>query len=397
MILRRLPGLCYHLILQVSAFFGHIKAQSWLNAREQKLPEGPTDLLIHVASLGEYWMIAPLIKQWHLEGKRIVVSLFSPSGQGIQADCPCPVCYLPADRSSQLNPFLDQLQPQAMLFVKYDLWPVLCGLLLKRQIPYGLAFAHSPQGHWWLHPMNVINRPALIGLSFCSQQQPSGQAAWNHAGLPESVLTGDGRFDSVKERLRAWQPIEGIEEFIQGRKVLILGSSWPEDEALILPLIHRFPHIAFILAPHDVSRASSINHALPTTALMWSSWSTSSLQARQDAKLLLVDTMGDLFTFYGHANMAMIGGGFKQGLHNVLEAMVHGLPTCFGPETDGHWEADKAIQSGHANTVSNSDELKQWINDCLQKTSPAKQIKGFIDQHAGANTKVKHLVEDQLF
>ena len=245
--------------------------------------------------------------------------------------------------------------------------------------------------------MNVINRPALIGLSFCSQQQPSGQAAWNHAGLPESVLTGDGRFDSVKERLRAWQPIEGIEEFIQGRKVLILGSSWPEDEALILPLIHRFPHIAFILAPHDVSRASSINQALPTTALMWSSWSTSSLQARQDAKLLLVDTMGDLFTFYGHANMAMIGGGFKQGLHNVLEAMVHGLPTCFGPETDGHWEADKAIQSGHANTVSNSDELKQWINDCLQKTSPAKQIKGFIDQHAGANTKVKHLVEDQLF
>ena len=130
---------------------------------------------------------------------------------------------------------------------------------------------------------------------------------------------------------------------------------------------------------------------------MWSSWSTSSLQEKQDSKLLLVDTMGELFTFYGHANMAMIGGGFKQGLHNVLEAMVHGLPTCFGPETDGHWEADKAIQSGHANTVSNSDELKQWIDDCLQKTSPAKQIKGFIDQQAGANTKVKHLVEDQLF
>ena len=68
---------------------------------------------------------------------------------------------------------------------------------------------------------------------------------------------------------------------------------------------------------------------------MWSSWSTSSLQEKQDSKLLLVDTMGELSPSMGTANMAMIGGGFKQGLHNVLEAMVHGLPTCFGPETDG--------------------------------------------------------------
>lgn len=397
MILRRLPGLCYHLIVQVAAFFGHVKAQSWLNARQQKLPEGPIDLLIHVASLGEYWMIAPLIKQWHSAGKRIVVSLFSPSGQGIQADCPCPVCYLPADRPSQLNPFLDQLQPQAMLFVKYDLWPVLCDLLAKRQIPYGLAFAHSPQGHGWLHPWNVINRPALQGLSFCGQQQTRGQSAWNQAGLPESVVTGDGRFDSVKERLCSWQGIEGIEDFIQGRKVMILGSSWPQDEALLIPLIHRFPHIAFILAPHDVSRASSINQALPTTALMWSNWSTSSLQARQNAKLLLVDSMGDLFTFYGHANMAMVGGGFKQGLHNVLEALVHGLPTCFGPNTGSHWEADKAMESGHATTVSTQDELKQWIDACLQTDAPSRHIKAFIDQHAGAHARVKQLVEDQLF
>ena len=81
------------------------------------------------------------------------------------------------------------------------------------------------------------------GLSFCSQQQPSGQAAWNHAGLPESVLTGDGRFDSVKERLRTWQPIEGIEDFhprqkgvdswqlLAGRRGtdLALDSSFPSN------------------------------------------------------------------------------------------------------------------------------------------------------------------------
>jgi 3-deoxy-D-manno-octulosonic-acid transferase len=318
-------------------------------------------------------MLEPLVRSLAGSGKRVLVTFFSPSGMrgwvryaapdGVEA------CLVPPDFNPYVRRFIDRVQPKALLVLQTDLWPTLVSECLRRGVPYGVAFAHVPPGHRWWSLTGILDRLLLRRARFVGLQHASGLAPAQKAGLQALVL-GDGRFDAAAARIaRGEGPLPGWERFSDLRPVLVVGSSWPEDEAIWLPLLMRRTHWKFVFAPHDPARADELIGRLPVPALRSSAWNTYLDAALEEARVLVVDQIGHLFGLYGGAQAAFVGGGFKQGLHNVIEPLAWGLPVAFGPSLGRHWEAQDALRDGVAEAVASPDQALAWL--VRNETTPA--------------------------
>ena len=368
-----LQGLVFGATSHAAALGGHRAARDWWTGRLVSPPEGPFDLWIHGASWGEFWMLEPLVRSLAGSGKRVLVTFFSPSGMrgwvryaapdGVEA------CLVPPDFNPYVRRFVDRVQPKALLVLQTDLWPTLVSECLRRGVPYGVAFAHVPPGHRWWSLTGILDRLLLRRARFVGLQHASGLAPAQKAGLQALVL-GDGRFDAAAARIaRGEGPLPGWERFSDLRPVLVVGSSWPEDEAIWLPLLMRRTHWKFVFAPHDPARADELIGRLPAPALRSSAWNTYLDAALEEARVLVVDQIGQLFGLYGGAQAAFVGGGFKQGLHNVIEPLAWGLPVAFGPSLGRHWEAQDALRDGVAEAVASPDQALAWLD--RNETTPA--------------------------
>ncbi len=368
-----LQGLVFGAASHAAALGGHRAARDWWTGRLVSPPEGPFDLWIHGASWGEFWMLEPLVRSLAGSGKRVLVTFFSPSGMrgwvryaapdGVEA------CLVPPDFNPYVRRFVDRVQPKALLVLQTDLWPTLVSECLRRGVPYGVAFAHVPPGHRWWSLTGILDRLLLRRARFVGLQHASGLAPAQKAGLQALVL-GDGRFDAAAARIaRGEGPLPGWERFSDLRPVLVVGSSWPEDEAIWLPLLMRRTHWKFVFAPHDPARADELIGRLPVPALRSSAWNTYLDAALEEARVLVVDQIGHLFGLYGGAQAAFVGGGFKQGLHNVIEPLAWGLPVAFGPSLGRHWEAQDALRDGVAEAVASPDQALAWLD--RNETTPA--------------------------
>ena len=361
-----LPGLVFGAASHVAALFGHRAARAWWTGRLVPPPEGPFDLWIHGASWGEFWMLEPLVRQWTASGQRVLITFFSPSGMRGWSRYAAPdgavAALAPPDFNPYVRRFVDRVQPRALLVLQTDLWPSMLHAVHQRGIPYGIAFAHVPPGHRWWTPLGRTDRKLLRNAQFVGLQHPSGLEPALRAGLRAEVF-GDGRFDAAAARIaRGEGPLPHWDEFHDRRPVLVLGSCWAEDEALWLPVIMRRTHWKFVFAPHDPTRAEELIGRLPQPALRSSAWPETSAAERENTRLLVVDQIGVLFGLYGGAQAAFVGGGFGQGLHNIIEPLAWGLPVAFGPQTGRHWEADDALRDGVAEKIDSLEAALRWLD-----------------------------------
>ena len=155
-------------------------------------------------------------------------------------------------------------------------------------------------------------------------------------------MSNDLRYDRAIQLKTKIHEIPTIEAFAQNQPTLILGSSWPEEEYIALQYLTSFnANIKAIIAPHDVSPSNierlqheyrELNPKLFTDSDDFS-----------DARVLILNNIGHLSNAYQYATVAFVGGAFGKGLHNVLEAAVHGLPIFTGANIDKFPEA-KALQ-----------------------------------------------------
>ena len=385
-----LPGALYGAALRGASMAGHKKAQSMLTQRrDQAIPEGPFDLWVHAASLGEYLMAQPLIQRAHQANLRVLVTFFSPSGADIARRNESYFAFVPLDRLQDVAHFLARTQPRQALFMKYDLWPGTTAMLRKHHIPYAVAFAQVKPGAAKLWPWNPWERPSWSGASHVFHQTEESLALWTQAGYRNGFLAGDGRFDKVGQRPAP----EGLEVFTDHRPVLVVGSSWQKEEALLLPLLMRFPELKVILAPHDVSRVDSLDSQLPVPRVRWSKFESYASESQAEARVLLVDSLGDLPALYACGHLALVGGAFGPGLHNILEPLVHGLPVVCGPKVQGHWEAsDSEAPVTILPMDATPETLATWIKIRLEnpplRFKEAEQAKIFIAKHRGASQRV---------
>jgi len=327
-------------------------------------PDRPT-LWMHVASLGEYEQGLPILEGLRKAHPRhqVLLTFFSPSGYEVKKDSPLAevVAYLPMDSLANCRRFLDLVDPRLAIFIKYEIWPNYLSELKKRGVPTLLASARFTKRQLFFKPYGGFMRKSLRAFDHFFVQDENSMALLQHLGLGNVTLGGDSRFDRVLEIAGTDNRLDFMEAFKKGCFTLVAGSSWPRDEALLIPYINAAASdMKFVIAPHEIKgeHIAKIQEALDRGALRYSE-----LDGRDpgDYQVLILDTIGLLNKVYSYGEVAYVGGGFATGLHNTLEPAVHGIPVIIGPQFGDFPEAVDLVDLGGLFPVTDLDGFQRTL------------------------------------
>ncbi|MCF8230906.1 MAG: 3-deoxy-D-manno-octulosonic acid transferase [Bacteroidales bacterium] len=364
----------YNALIRIAALSGNKKAKQWIGGRKKifstirPLTKKTKTAWFHCASLGEFEQGRPVIEAFRQEhpNHKIVLTFFSPSGYTIRknynhADY---VYYLPSDTLGNARRFTEMIKPDIAFFIKYEFWFNYLNELKKSNIPtYLVSGIFRKNQHFFKWYGTWFRKQLKTFDKFFVQDKPSHKLI--ESLFPgKSIITGDTRFDRVAAIARQARAFPDIARFKNRHTVLLAGSSWPEDEEVFLPYVLdavKTQGIKLIIAPHEVheQRINRLIKKMPSEAIRYS-------QADMDfsdKKILVIDSIGLLSHLYQYGDMAYIGGGFGEGIHNTLEAAAFGLPVMFGPNYHKFREAKELIQHQAAFPVKNSDEFSQLFSN----------------------------------
>jgi 3-deoxy-D-manno-octulosonic-acid transferase len=214
--------------------------------------------------------------------------------------------------------------------------------------------------------------------------------------INNATVAGDTRFDRVSEIAENFKLIAEIEKFCVSSKILVAGSTWPDDEKIIKDAIVNFPDLKLILTPHEIheEHINQLKSIFPNTIL----YSQLAAQSSQLATCLIIDNIGMLSRLYHYATITYIGGGFNKGIHNTLEAAVYGKPVLFGPNYKKFKEAIGLIDAGGGFCINSSAEfsalLQKFIGNKNELELSSKNSFDFVKQNKGATKKILHYIEE---
>lgn len=383
-----------------------LSAKKWIRLRSQALQLEPTvqrPVWFH-ASSGEIEYCKSVIRLLKQQNPKtsIVVTYSSASAEklfhniGSDVDQFIPLCW---DTPTATRELIRQLNPQALIFSRTDFWPELIRQAEKAQIPLA-AIAVNPQPG---SLKNFLYRQLLghFKLISCISADAVTQMKTQ---LPHVRIQSDGdtRFDQVFFRLSQPSRVE----ILKTSSLLVLGSTWPEDENFWLPLIPGLvsENIQIVLSPHDVKRDNikRIGKLLDQMDINFSTLSShhdsaqSPIQIAQMTSVLLVDEVGFLADFYRFADLAFVGGSFKEKVHSVMEPLCCGLHVLVGPEYTNNPEAVRymgrfvhAIDADLANS-----EQQQMITDLL--IADRQKIITEMSQNKEASLRVISALKDTI-
>lgn len=375
-------------------------------------PEHHPLILVHAASMGEFEQARPVLRLLRREmpACRLCLSLFSPSAYEHlaarhEADF---VTYLPFDSRANVRRFLDLLQPAAILVARHDIWPNLLWEARARGIFTVLFAASIHDGSLRQKPLvrqfnrNVFRSfDAVCTISEAAQRRMQ-PILDSHPGVH---VYGDPRFDQVAFRARE-KPLAELlpSAVLDWRVVMVAGSTWPEDEAQVLPAFaayqRRQPEAKLIVVPHEPSADHVVGVEARCRELHLSPVRLSEFNESAGAHVLIIDRIGMLANLYGAGEIAFVGGGFGPGVHSVLEPAAHGCAVLFGPHMRNSAEAIDMVEEGCGAIVTSADEvlarLLQWLHEPGLRERLAEATRAFVAQRTGASERIVDLVVKQL-
>lgn len=363
-----------------------------------RTPDSPL-IWFHCASLGEFEQGRPLMEKLKLQRPevKILLTFFSPSGYEIRknysgADF---IFYLPMDTRSNAKKFIEIANPQKVFFVKYEFWFNYLSELKNKNIPTFLVSGIFREDHHFFKSTGAWFRKQLSSFSHFFLQDEKSVKLLNSIGYTNATLCGDTRFDRVFEVAKSVKQIDLVKLFVEDKKVMIVGSSWLEDEKIISDFRFQISGFKLIIAPHEIDEKHlvaietqfKINNQ-QSTILRYSLANESNIK---ESKILIIDNIGMLSSLYQYGTIAFIGGGFGKGIHNILEAATFGLPVIFGPNYQKFTEAKELIKLGGAfsiNDVSEFEKTMSLLSD-EQVLKTASQIsRMYVQGRVGATEKI---------
>lgn len=366
----------------------------------EKIDRNASYIWFHAASLGEFEQGRPLmekIKAEHPEYK-ILLTFFSPSGYEVRknyngADV---ICYLPFDTPYRVRKFLNLARPSIAVFIKYEFWGNYLKELKKRGTPVYIISAIFRPDQLFFQWYGKSYRKMLYAFTHLFVQDERSRKLLEDFGIGNVSVTGDTRFDRVLDIHRQAREIEIVEKFVSGAKdkrpvVLVAGSSWPQDEEILIPYFHAHPEMKLIIAPHEIHREHlvSIESMLKRPSVRLSEAHEEELSTMD---CLIIDSFGLLSSIYRYGQIAYIGGGFGAGIHNTLEAAVYGIPVLFGPKYHKFKEAKDLIAVGGGFSVADATAFRTRMDRLLadekELETVGKAAGDFVFQHAGATEKI---------
>ncbi|MBU1677183.1 hypothetical protein KKA85_15560, partial [bacterium] len=285
---------------------------------------------LHATSVGEYEQALPIVRRLRAAGEGpIAVTHFSPSGRDYALAHPCADYhdYLPLDHPAAMTSLVNAWRPRALVFVKYDCWPALVRAAEEGGVPVmllsGALPARSIRQRGPLRPFfrAVFDRFAHLGVG--SEADRRRFVAGMGVSAPVSV-TGDTRAEQVLGRFAASRDSDLAAALRSwGERRLILGSTWPRDEALWWPVLPRLlqadPGLNVVLVPHEPQpdRLAAIERTCRARGLRAQRLGEWEMARRRDGgtRCLLVDRVGVLAEIYRAGHVAYVGGSFTTGVH----------------------------------------------------------------------------------
>ena len=375
--------------------------KSVINTLKNTLEKGDKTVWFHCASLGEYEQGVPIIKKTKEEfpDYKIIVSFFSPSGFEVKknntlADC---TVYLPLDTPKNAKNFIDLVQPSVAIFIKYEFWPNYLFELKKKSIPTILVSGLFRKDQVFFKFYGGFMRRTLNSFSHFFVQDQLSKSLLEQIKFEAVTVSGDTRFDRVNDQLSMNNELDFMNLFKQDLFCLVCGSTWPEDESILIHHINNFSNnTKFIIAPHEVTkkRVENIKKKLKVKTVLYSERGTTNIS---DCQVLIIDTIGLLTKIYNYANVAYIGGGMGEtGLHNILEAATFGVPIIIGKNYTHFPEAKKLKELNGLFSVATPQEFTHVFNQLKTDTSFCQKTgvisKNFILNNRGAtNTVLNYL------
>ena len=374
---------------------------SSLESIEEKIKPNDKSIWFHVASLGEFEQIKPIVETLKSENDnlKILISFFSPSGfkSSLNYNIVERV-YLPLDTKKNAKNFINKINPNVAVFVKNDIWTNYLIELKKKEIPiysisskfYKSQFYFQSYGKWFL------NKLKLIDYFFVQDNNSKDLLNLNH--INNVSITGDTRIDRVKEISKQEKKFDSIEKFINNDICFIAGSSWEADNDIFLNSILDSNNIKTIIAPHNVI-ASDIENLEKKTQSLSVRYSRIDQDLDSSKKILIIDSIGSLKHLYKFADIAYIGGGMgDSGLHNILEAAVFAIPVIIGKNYKGFAEAEKLVKLGGVKSVNSKIEFDDIFNNLISdKTDRIKMgeinKKYIYSNSGGSKTIIKALTK----
>jgi len=392
----------YLILILISSFFNK-KAKKWLQGRrETNVIHCNSSFWFHFASLGEFEQGRPVLeklRQLH-PNQIIVITFFSPSGYEVRKNTPLAnyVYYLSLDSAKNARQFIDNINPTLAVFTKYEYWYHYFNELNKRRIPlYVISGIFRPRQvffKWY----GGLHRKILTFVTLFFVQDAESEALLKTIGITHVTVSGDTRFDRVWENSQAPKQIAVVEQFKAGNPIFMAGSTWPQDEELIISLVKQYPEWKFIFAPHEISehKIQALLKLLPQDkAIRFSEINETTKLANYQS--LIIDNIGMLSSLYQYGDIAFIGGGFGAGIHNILEAAAFGLPVIFGPRYQKFKEARDVVEKQLGFSVMNEEELKAvadiLIPDKAYRDEVGAEIKAYVKANTGATQKFLEVIK----
>lgn len=416
----------YRFFIRLSAMAGHAKARGWIAMRtggldalqdaESRLASEQQWMWFHCASVGEYEQARPVMEAWRAQhpDDALLLTFYSPSGWTAFAKRQPPwwqptdhVAALPLDVPQAVRAFLSAAGGPArlrgLLFAKYDVWPVLVHALQEMNVPVGLFAGHVLPGRWPFQWGGTYQRSAWRTFRGLWVQNEESVRTLANFGIAAEVA-GDPRFDRVLQAVSEHEPDSELVAWIAGRPCAVIGSAWEAEVASALEAWE--PGVCMIVVPHEWSAASiqaqserwRSKGAVP---LVWSEHRTAVARAAlPSGDVLLVDAMGELLDLYAVADVAVVGGGFGQGVHNTLEPAAHGAGVLVGPRVGRFAEVAALEAAGALRVCSTTRELSEAIASALadreRNEASGLAARAFSLQHAGAGQRIAQGWSDAL-
>jgi 3-deoxy-D-manno-octulosonic-acid transferase len=380
--------------LRIASLFNP-KAKLWVKGRTHLFRELPNVedkkvIWFHCASLGEFDQGLPLMNKIKENDPSVflIVTFFSPSGmqhyqkRSHKADH---VCYIPLDTPSKAKKLIKAIQPESAFFIKYEFWTnhILACKNNGTKI-YNVSGIFRQNQHFFKSSGGFFRKTLRLFDWFFVQNEES-LSLLNSIGIKQVSISGDSRFDKVCQNKANLEKNTAISKFCRDEIVFIIGSSWPKDEEVLLPIINQLK-CKVIIAPHNIDE----RHVKGITSKLEGSFVLYSDETSIDNQdVLILDTIGHLSSAYAFGSAAYVGGGFSGSLHNILEPAVFGMGVIYGPKHSRFPEGRQFIENGFGFEVRTSEELKSTIEAILlDKETIDDKAADFVQKNIGASDKI---------
>ncbi len=384
------------------------RIETQLQKRDTQMPL----IWFHVASAGEYLQALPVMQRLMNNGYQCALTVTSVSGirwvNKQRANYPNLILadYFPLDSKHNVDKLIGLIKPNAMVFVKFDLWPNLIWQASKKLIPLFLISAtlHEKSKRVTSAVARSFYQSVYASLDQIfavtkTDEQRFLEACPSHHGIS---IAGDTRFDSVLDRREQISPPK-LPDYVKDKTVLVLGSIWPADEQHIFPSILQaldtFPDLLVIAAPHETDQDHL--QAIETTFKNYTQGRFTQLsQDTTEKRVIIVDTVGQLSSIYHYADLAYVGGAFSTGVHNTMEPCAMGLPAVFGPFYQNSPEAMAMVNEKKCFSINNEIEFTELLFKLLRdeefRLNTGQSALRFIEQQAGASDICFSKIKDAI-